>query len=42
MKDKLKKMGIVFEEEVMCILCGKEEEEVNYFFIYCEVSNDIW
>lgn len=42
MKDKLKKMGIVSEEEAMCILCGKEEEEANHLFIHCEVSNDIW
>lgn len=26
-KDKLKKFGVVFRDEVMCVLCSKMEED---------------
>lgn len=38
-KDRFGKMGIVFDNESICVMCGKEEESFSYLFIYCCVDN---
>lgn len=41
-KNFLFKAGIVDASEVFCVLCGVLEEDVNYFFIYCEFFVRLW
>lgn len=41
-EERLIKIGVLDFEKGICMFCGSNLEEVNYFFVYCFMVVEIW
>ncbi|QHN94447.1 uncharacterized protein DS421_17g601310 [Arachis hypogaea] len=41
-KDRLNRLGILQQNDTMCMLCKKDTENIQHLFITCEYSWQVW
>ncbi|RYR07992.1 hypothetical protein Ahy_B05g075501 [Arachis hypogaea] len=42
MKERLSRLGVIHQEDIVCVLCNKSNEYGHHLFLGCDFSWQVW